>query len=127
MKPKKRGARILVADDDPGVRRFLGTALQHFGYRPHLLENGTDVLHRVDPGAFDVLLMDLRLGSANGADVLRTLRERGVTTPAILMSSHFPDEVTDRRFRLPDVFLLQKPFTLAALRGAIAEFLRKKH
>lgn len=119
MKPKKRGSRILVADDDLAVLRLVENALLHFGYLVQGCDSGAEVLKRAEPGAFELLVMDYRIGAPDGLKVLQKLRTRGVETSAILMSSHFPEGITRLCARMTDVSLLQKPFSLDALRAAI--------
>ena len=119
MVAEKDKPRILVADDDPILRRFLEVAIQQQGFLVRVCENGTQALEQAEAGSFSLLVIDYRLGTPNGFQVLQKLRKQGVTTPAILISSHFPDEVAVESGSLEAVSLLQKPFSLTALRTAI--------
>lgn len=119
MTPKQRGVRILVADDDASMRSLLDHALAHLGHTADLCDNGAAALQRAEPGAFDLFLFDYRMGPPDGVEVLERVRRNGGTTPVILMSSAFSDDVLRRCAGLPRVWLLEKPFSLVALRSAI--------
>jgi CheY-like chemotaxis protein len=119
-----RKIRILVVDDDSSVLRLLETALTHFGHAPTLVESGPAALEKAVPGAFELILLDYRLGTPDGLEVLSSIRDRGLRTPIILMSSHFPDEVVARFKGDPGAALLVKPFHLKQLRELIERLVR---
>lgn len=116
---KRRGCRILVGDDDVSVLRFLEKALAHYGFESLVCEDGAQVLQRAEPGAFSLLLLDYRIGKPDGVEIVKTLRERGLPTPVILMSSHFPEDVELQCSRMAGVSLLEKPFSLGELQKVI--------
>ena len=120
---KKRARRILVGDDDVSVLSFLQKALAHDGFESLVCQDGAQVLQRAEPGAFALLLLDYRIGKPDGVEVVKTLRERGMSTPIILMSSHFPEDVERQCSGMPGVTLLEKPFSLKELRGVIQDAL----
>jgi len=119
-----RKIRILVVDDDPSVLRLLDSALVHFGYAPTLCGSGAAALELAVPGAFELILLDYRLGTPDGLEVLATLRKKGLRTPVVLMSSHFPEEVAARFKDDPGTALLVKPFHLRPLKEQIEALLR---
>jgi len=119
-----RKIRILVVDDDASVLRLLDTALTHFGHAPTLCGNGAAALDLAIPNAFELILLDYRLGTPDGLEVLSLLRKRGLVTPIILMSSHFPDELTARFKNDPITALLVKPFHLKSLKEQIESLIR---
>jgi len=120
---KKRARRILVGDDDVSVLGFLQKALAHDGFESLVCQDGTQVLQRAEAGAFSLLLLDYRIGKPDGVEIVKTLRERGLTTPVVLMSSHFPEDVERQCSAMPGVALLEKPFSLKELRGVIQDAL----
>ena len=122
---KKRARRILVGDDDISVLSFLEKALAHDGFESLVCQDGAQVLQRAEPGAFALLLLDYRIGKPDGVEVVKTLRERGMSTPIILMSSHFPEDVARQCSRMAGVTLLEKPFSLKELRGVIHDALTR--
>ncbi len=117
---KKKTCRILVGDDDVSVLRFLEKALAHFGFESLVCQDGAQVLQRAEPGAVSLLLLDYRIGKPDGVEIVKTLRERGITIPVILMSSHFPEDVARQCSAMPGVSLLEKPFALKELQEVIS-------
>jgi DNA-binding response OmpR family regulator len=122
---KKKARRILVGDDDVSVLSFLEKALAHDGFEALVCQDGAQVLQRAEPGAFSLLLLDYRIGRPDGVEVVKTLRERGMSTPIVLMSSHFPEDVARQCSRMPGLTLLEKPFSLKELRGVIHDALTR--
>ena len=123
---KKRGCRILVGDDDVTVLRFLAKALAYYGFESLACKNGAQVLRRAEPGGFGLILLDYRIGKPDGVEIVKTLRERGLSTPVVLMSSHFPDDVARQCSRMAGVLLLEKPFSLKELQKVIRRALALK-
>jgi two-component system, OmpR family, KDP operon response regulator KdpE len=116
-----RGLRICVSEDDPAVLRLLETALSYYGHRVVGCPSEDAVLARVEPGAFDLLLLDLQMGPLGGLELLGLLQGRDVDTPAILMSSRYPTEFWSSKLQYANVSLLLKPFALDVLERAVAD------
>src|SRR5579862_6182020 len=116
MAAKGRKARILVADDDPSLRSFLKTALAYWGYAVTLCADGASALKRAGSGGFDLLLLDFRMGPPTGFDVLKSLRNRGMQVPVVIMSSHLPEDIRVACSGLRNTSVLHKPFSVRILR-----------
>jgi DNA-binding NtrC family response regulator len=114
--------RICVADDDAGLRQLLQLALEHLGHRVVLCDGGSAALGVVKAGSFDLLFLDLEMEHPGGLEVLSSLQERKIETPAILMSSRFPDEPWTNRSQYANVSLLLKPFSLDILERALQDY-----
>lgn len=84
--------RVLVLDDDPGIRTLQRRALERAGYRVVAVETPEQAIAQIAQERPDVLLLDYRLGAATtGLDFYQRLRQDGVDVPAILVSG-FSDE-----------------------------------
>lgn len=78
---------ILVVEDDAEVATFLVLGLREAGYLVDYAGNSTDGLALALQKRFEVIILDRMLpGGADGADILTTLRARGITTPALFLS-----------------------------------------
>ena len=119
------GGRILVVDDEPHIRRILGTLLGMEGFQVKLARDGTDGLRAWTAGVFDLVILDLVMPGASGLEVLAKIRsdpERGAT-PVIILTAKGQD--TDRQAALAggaDDFLT-KPFSPKKLVARIREIL----
>ena len=81
-------ARILIVDDEPAVRVMLEAALRPQGYRVEVAGSGAEALERLTGQEYDLLLLDLRLGDADGIDILRETKTRYPATEVILLTAH---------------------------------------
>ncbi len=66
--------RVLVVDDEPNIRRTLRVALETLGHTVDEAESGAEALRRGEVAPIDVALVDLRLGSDSGLDLIEALR-----------------------------------------------------
>jgi len=111
--------RVLVLDDDPGVRHAYGTVLRALGCEVRACATLREALQTL--GAFkpDVALVDVRLGEdTDGLQAVPALRERQPGLPAILISADTGSALRADAARL-GVPLLRKPVTEAVLALAI--------
>jgi DNA-binding response OmpR family regulator len=117
--------RILYVEDDSTAREFIQKGLCERGWSVEVAENGEEGLDRALHGPFDLLLLDVMLGDADGFELLRRLRDRGVDTPALFLSAR--GEVADRIRGLnlgADDYLV-KPFAFAELVARIQAVARR--
>ncbi|TMK55080.1 MAG: response regulator transcription factor [Actinobacteria bacterium] len=117
--------RLLVVDDDPGVRESLDRALRLEGYAVETVGGGKDALYRqlVEPA--DAVVLDLRLPDLDGVDVCRRMRAAGDRTPVLMLTAR--DAVDERVAGLDagaDDYLV-KPFALAELLARLRALLRR--
>ncbi len=79
--------KILVVEDDRVVGQYVRRGLEESQYHADLVEDGLEALRLVSGGLYDLVVLDLRLPGMNGLDVLRTLRDRGNTTPILVLTA----------------------------------------
>jgi two-component system OmpR family response regulator len=78
---------LLVVEDDADVAKFVVTGLREAGHVVEFAANGQDGLSLALSKHFNVIILDRQLpGGMDGADILKTLRSRGVITPALFLS-----------------------------------------
>jgi two-component system, cell cycle sensor histidine kinase and response regulator CckA len=113
---------VLIADDDPLVRRMLGIGLQVYGFRVLLASNGLDAveIYRQQRETIDVVLLDVRMPGLDGPRAIDALRVLNPTIRCCLMSGETAEpHDTLERWR-PDRFFL-KPFSLPEIAEALFE------
>ena len=81
-------ARILVADDEEGIRSFLAEALERDGHEVEQAEDGAVALARLQRQSFDVLLTDLQMPEMDGMTLLTRVREETPETEVIVLTAH---------------------------------------
>ncbi len=90
---EKRVGRILVADDEEGVRTFLAEALERTGHEVTQVADGAAALLAVREEPFDVVLTDLRMPGTDGMTVVRTVRTQQADVEVIVLTA-FGDVAT---------------------------------
>lgn len=119
-------ARILVVDDDPGVRASLDRALRLEGYEVTAVGDGPSALRELATRPPDAVILDLGLPGMDGLEVCRRLRAAGDDTPVLVVTAR--DAVHDRVVGLDagaDDYLV-KPFALAELGARLRALLRRR-
>lgn len=119
-------ARVLVVDDDRGVRDALLTALRYEGYAVTAVADGGEALGHLD-GAHDVdaIVLDVSMPVIDGLSVCRAVRRKGDDTPILVLTAR--TEVSDRVAGLDagaDDYLA-KPFSLDELFARLRALLRR--
>jgi len=86
--------RILIAEDEPGLRMGLADGLRSEGFEVGECADGAAALEQARTGGFDALLLDLMLPRLDGFEVLRRLRGERVDLPVLILSAR--GEESDR-------------------------------
>jgi DNA-binding response OmpR family regulator len=118
--------RVLVVEDERPIADFIKNGLTENGYSVDVASDGDEALHWPDVASFDIILMDVMLPIRNGIEVCRMLRERGVTTPILMLTAR--DAIEDRVRGLDngaDDYLV-KPFAFAELLARIRALSRRE-
>jgi len=103
-------SRILVIDDDQGVRESMARMLASAGYTVETADNGEDGFALARGNAFDVILSDMRMPGLSGLDVLQRLREQRVDSAFLIMTGFGTVETAVEAMKLGAVDFVQKPF-----------------
>lgn len=82
-----RPFRILLVDDSDTVREGLRLILEDWGFRVDVAGDGKDALARVICGAFDVVVMDVRMPVMDGYAAVRQMRARGFRLPVVALTA----------------------------------------
>ena len=108
-------ARILVADDEPGIRAFIGRALDAAGYVPDFAATGPEALRRALGGHYDLIILDLVMPEMTGQEVLERLLAARPDQAVVVLSclADVASKVACLEHGAQDY--LTKPFSLAEL------------
>ncbi len=123
--PQAEKPRLLVVEDDPALAQALALALSRRGFHVSQATNGRTALARATQEEFAVVVLDLTLPEMDGLEVLRRVREHGVTTPVIVLTARgtVGDRVQGLRLGADDY--LPKPFDLDELEARVRALLRR--
>ncbi len=104
--------RILIVDDEAGVRTALGGVLRDEGYEVDAVDSGENCLERVARQVYDVILLDIWLPGMDGLATLARLCERHVDAQIVMISGHGSIEVAVRATKMGAFEFLEKPLSL---------------
>lgn len=115
-------AKILIVDDDRNILSTLRQALESEDYEVDEADSGKTALALLETGAYDCVLLDLRLPDIDGLELLRRKKPGGV----VMITAHGTIENAVEAMKLGCVDYLRKPFDLATVRHAVSEVLGRK-
>jgi len=116
-------ADVLVAEDDPAVRRVIVETLARAGVRVRAAVDGAAALALLDEGPVpDLVVTDVRMPRLSGPELVRRLRVRWPRLPVLFVSGHTGED-TPEAVRSAGGRLLGKPFTAQALLDAVTALL----
>ncbi len=121
---EKQKLRILIVDDEKGIRRFLSASLSAYGYNIFESVTGRDALERSVSSHPDVIILDLGLPDIDGLEVIRKIRKRA-KTPIIVLSVR--EDAVDKIAALDagaDDYLT-KPFSTEELLARLRAVMRR--
>jgi two-component system KDP operon response regulator KdpE len=121
---KDRGARVLIVDDEKGIRSFLRVSLSSLGFAVFESATGGDALEKSVSTHPDVIILDLGLPDIDGLTVIREIRTRA-KIPIIILSVR--DDISDKVEALDagaDDYLT-KPFNIAELQARLKAVMRR--
>jgi len=120
------GSKILIVEDDQGVRESLVVVLSVHGYSVRGVERGEEALslHEAGPGEFDLIILDLNLPGIDGVETCVSLRAQGYGGPVLMLTAR--QEPTDYVAGLDSGAddYLAKPFALDELLARVRALLR---
>lgn len=107
--------KILVVEDDRTVGQYVKRGLEEQRYHADLVDDGMEGLRLASGGRYDLIVLDLRLPEMNGLEVLRTLRDRGNTTPVLVLTAQDAVDFKVQALRAGADDYVTKPFAFEEL------------
>jgi CheY-like chemotaxis protein len=122
-------ARILVIDDDQGVRATLKVLLERIGHQVLTAEDGRRGLHSIISEQFDLAIIDIFMPEMDGFETIRIVRKSNPSIPIVVMSGASVAAASRPDFlsmatKLGAVRSLQKPFSPSAVHDVVEASLR---
>ena len=116
--------KILLVEDDLSLSNSVFDFLDDFADVMQVFD-GDEGLYEAESGVYDLILLDLMLPEKDGFTVLRELRDKGVTTPVLIMTAKESLDDKGHGFELGADDYLTKPFYLEELKMRIQALLKR--
>ena len=117
--------RVLLAEDEYDLRKALEVIFKHNNYSIDLVKNGQEALDYVDSITYDVIILDIMMPKMDGLTALKKIRERGITTPVLMLTAK--SQIEDRVLGLDSGAddYLSKPFASKELLARVRALTRR--
>jgi len=123
-RPRGRAWRVLVVDDAEGIRGYLVSLLESWGFEVDTAEDGRRALGLLEGGASpDVVLLDVMMPGIDGIETLRGIREQDPALPVVMLSVVGKAATIVEAMQLGAVDFVNKPFEEEELEQALARAL----
>ena len=120
-----RDARLLVVDDEPGIRDLLSMELTALGYAVETARDGVEALEALTLQNFQLVICDMQMPNVGGLDVLNAIQEKYSDTEIILMTGYGTVETAVEAMKKGAYDFIQKPFDLNELMALVEKCLEK--
>ncbi|MGI6876809.1 response regulator transcription factor [Amycolatopsis sp. 3B14] len=117
--------KVLVVDDDPGLRELLLSALRFAGFEVEAAGDVPAALAAIEARAPDAIVLDVMLPGTNGFDLLQLLRSRGVDVPVMFLTARDGLDDRVRGLRMGGDDYLTKPFDVVEVAVRLEALLRR--
>jgi CheY-like chemotaxis protein len=109
--------KILIADDEEVIRKFLRIHLVKLGYEVTEAGDGVQALEQLEKGNFDLLICDILMPKKDGWEVIREMKSNPKTKsiPVIVLTAKNEDSDMFKGYNLGANYYMTKPFTKAQL------------
>jgi type II secretory ATPase GspE/PulE/Tfp pilus assembly ATPase PilB-like protein/CheY-like chemotaxis protein len=120
------GNRVLVADDDPQMRRLIRIVLQREGFEVLEANDGLDALELIEQGSVDLVILDVEMPRLNGLGVLEEIRAqmRTASLPVIVLTA-LQDDTEEKALDLGAQDYLTKPVQTRSLVARVRAVLKR--
>jgi DNA-binding response OmpR family regulator len=115
--------RILVVDDEEGIRQLYKEELEDEGYEVELAERGEEALEKISKAKPDVVILDLKMPGMGGLEVLERIREQDKDLPVVI-STAYGEYKSDLTTWASDAYIV-KSADLTELKRVIRGFLEQ--
>ena len=118
--------RILVIDDDIGIRESLSLVLGDAGYQVDTVESGEQGIERVRNNNYDLIFLDIKMAGMDGIETLQEIRKMGKKIPVYIITAfqrEYFRQLEDAKQDGMDFEVIEKPFDRRRLLSLVKDIL----
>lgn len=124
MKEGTYMSRMLIADDQDGIRTMLAQVFTNMGVDVDTAQDGISAWEFLEREQYDLVLLDMNMPRMFGHEVLRRMREKQLDTPVMIMTAFGEETVIEEVRRLGITAQFEKPFDIYGMIGKVKEVLK---
>ncbi len=117
--------RVLIVDDDPGMRESLAVAVEDRGREAEAVASGEQALARLEARPVDVVVLDERMPGLRGVEVLREMKRRGLDGAVLFLTAYADERLLRELLEAGVDAYSDKPFRVEALIGTLERLLAR--
>ncbi|MEC2075992.1 response regulator [Metabacillus fastidiosus] len=115
--------KILIVDDQYGIRILLNEVFQKEGYETHQAANGIQALEIVEKNVPDLVLLDMKIPGMDGIEILKRMKVIDKDIRVIIMTAYGELDMIQEAKDLGALTHFAKPFDIDEIRGAVRKYL----
>lgn len=116
--------RLLIVDDQQGIRLLLNEVLKKEGYVTYLAANGIEALNFAEEHEMDCVLLDMKIPGMNGIEILKCLKEKWPELPVLMMTAYGELDIVQEALNLGAIRYFTKPFDIFEVRDEVNKILK---
>lgn len=125
MNLEPKAARILIVDDESGIRDSLKDYFELEGFDVVTAQSGNEALALISASHFDLVLSDIRMPNGDGRFLLKSIRQLNFVQPVVVLMSGYSDLSLEEAFAEGATDLVPKPFNPIELLNNVKNYLQE--
>ncbi|KUP04191.1 chemotaxis protein CheY [Bacillus coahuilensis m2-6] len=117
--------KILIVDDQFGIRILLNEVLQKEGYQTFQAANGVQALEIVDKHTPDLVLLDMKIPGMDGIEILKRMKQKIEDIRVIIMTAYGELDMIQEAKQLGAITHFAKPFDIDEIRQAVKQYVKE--
>ncbi|MEH6943627.1 response regulator [Bacillus sp. JJ722] len=115
--------KILIVDDQYGIRILLNEVLQKVGYKTYQAANGVQALEIAKEHSPDLVLLDMKIPGMDGIEILKRMKDYDPNIAVIIMTAYGELDMIQKAKDLGAITHFAKPFDIDDIRNAVNKYL----
>ncbi len=118
--------KVLIVDDDPGIRSTISELIQELGFGTETASDGLDALEVLDSGPFLCVFTDIMMPNMSGLELIRRIKARDVSLPIIVITGYASVEIAIDAMKCGASDFISKPFKVKQIEILLNKVMREK-
>ncbi|MGD0211223.1 MAG: HD domain-containing phosphohydrolase [Desulfomonilia bacterium] len=118
--------RVLIVDDDPGIRETISQIIEELGYAPETASDGLEALAMLDTGSYLCIFTDIMMPKMTGIELIKRIKARDVSLPIIVITGYASLEIAIDAMKCGASDFISKPFKVSQIQLVLSKMKREK-